>query len=418
MASAGNRPRVIDNERLDIPDFEALSALIYAWTQAAEGMECGVGEGVLSPPAVTYEEVGVGPTRQIRLGNATLYGAQNSAAANNVTAAYPIVYDPTDPNQLQTTIDLTAYANSGGAIWWTVDLVNATLDNRRVWESGYPDGRAVAMLTRQVQRIRWTTSANFNTAPVEAGTWFRAGAFWLPTSGAPTVLWAHAYDWGRQDDLNAFIITGDNTALRWRIGQWLFSEGYNTASNVGRSFGAGRYAAQTAAVTLTILDSDWEFDPQTLEVVTAGSVGFETPPSRGLAQVNTALDAVVSLAPPLAVATIRYTGGAYVIAGSNSPDFSLGISYTSFGAGHKATITLNNIPTGEVIYGFSVQPVGGFGFPDTTIPREAVVGQNQTLPFTGDGTTDMQVEVALFYNGGSYAVVDGDFTFVVYGLRP
>lgn len=283
MPSAGTRVRVVDNERLDIPDYQAIFSLIYGWTQAAEGMIAGVNEGCLSPPAVTYEEVG--PVRQIRLGNATLYGAQNDATSSNLTAAFPVVYDPTDPNQLQSTLDLSSYANAGGAIWWTVDLVNSDLDNRRVWEAGYPDGRAVAMLTRQRQRVRFEATADFNTSPTP-GTWFRMGAFWLPTSGAPTVLWLHAYDYGRQTDLSAFIATGAEAGTRVRIGQWMFSDGYNPASNVGRSFGIGRYAAQLGMVALSMLDSGWVYDPQTLEITSAGTVGFETPPTRGLYQLD------------------------------------------------------------------------------------------------------------------------------------
>lgn len=419
MPSAGTRVRVVDNERLDIPDFQAIFSLIYGWNQAAEGMIAGVNEGCLSPPAVTYEEVG--PVRQIRLGNATLYGAQNDATSSNLTTAYPVVYDPTDPNQLQSTLDLSAYANAGGAIWWTVDLVNSDLDNRRVWESGYPDGRAVAMLTRQRQRVRFAATADFNTSPTP-GTWFRMGAFWLPTSGAPTVLWLHAYDFGGQNDMAPLIAAGTDPATRVRIGQWIFRDGYNPASNSGRSFGIGRYAAQFGMVALSTLDSGWEYDPETLEITSAGTVGFETPPTRGLYQINAALDAINGFGQPVAIFTVRFQGGAYVIANAECPDFAYSISDGAFGSGHKATITLINAPVGEKIVGFSVQPIAGFGFTSSDTPYIAMVAPDQTLPFTGDGATDMQIEVALMYKNtgtyGGYTVVDGSFTLVVYGTRP
>lgn len=362
-------------------------------------------------------------TRQIRLGNCTLYAAQNASSANNTTTAYPVNYDPADPNQLQTTIDLTAYSNAGGAIWWTVDLVNTTLDNRRVWEAGYPDGRAVAMLTRQTQRIRWTTSADFNTAPADPGAWFRAGAFWLPTSGAPTVGWLHAGDWGGQYDLDGLIASGSLFSLYpFRIGRWLLQSGYNPANNVGRSFGAYRMISQLAMRVLTMLDSDYTFDAETLEILTSGTEVFSDQPDRGLKQINAALDAVDGLPQQLAVATVRYQGGNYVIASSSSPDFSLSISDSVMGAGKKATITLLNVPTGTVIYGFTVQPLMSFGITDATSPRIAEVAPDQTLPFTGDDTTDVQIEVGLYRKDtgtyGGYVVENGNFTFVVHGTRP
>ncbi len=286
MPSAGNRVRTVDNERLDKNDFDAIFSLIYAWSQYAQGMGMGVGEGVLSPPSVTYE---AGPPRVIRLGECTLYAAQNDGAATNRAQAYPVNYNPTDPNQLQTTVDITAFSNAEGVLWWTVDLVDAELDNRRVWEAGYPDGRAVAMLTRQSQRVRFTTSADFDTAPATPGTWFRAGAFFLPTSGAPTVVWCHAFDFGFNKDIDGSVGAGADLT-RW-IGQWIFQTGYDTSNNVGRSFGLARMLSQLAMRVLTMIDSDYTFDPETLEILTDGTESFVDQPARGLVQLDADLTA-------------------------------------------------------------------------------------------------------------------------------
>lgn len=282
MPSAGTRVRTVDNERLDKNDFDAIFSLIYGWAQLASGMTDGVAEGVLSPPSVTYEVVG--PVRQIRLGECTLYAAQNEGAATNRAIAYPVVYDPTSANQLQTTVDLSAFSNAQGVLWWTVDLTDTDLDNRRVWEAGYPDGRAVAMLTRQRERIRFTTSADFDTAPAIAGTWYKMGVFFLPTSGAPTVRWGHAFDYGWTTYMNPPSDL-DSFQQRW-VGQWIFQDGYDSADNTGRSFGLPRMLSQLAMYILTMLDSDYTFNPETLEFLTTGSTDFATGPDRGIVQLD------------------------------------------------------------------------------------------------------------------------------------
>ncbi len=288
MPSAGTRVRTVDNERLDKNDFDAIFSLIYGWAQLASGMTDGVAEGVLSPPSVTYEVVG--PVRQIRLGECTLYAAQNEGAATNRAIGYPVVYDPTSANQLQTTVDLSAFSNAQGVIWWTVDLTDTDLDNRRVWEAGYPDGRAVAMLTRQRERIRFTTSADFDTAPAIAGTWYKMGVFFLPTSGAPTVRWGHAFDYGWTTYMNPPSDL-DSFQQRW-VGQWIFQDGYDPADNTGRSFGLPRMLSQLAMYILTMLDSDYTFNPETLEFLTTGSTDFATGPDRGIVQLDADLATV------------------------------------------------------------------------------------------------------------------------------
>lgn len=284
MADVGPRPRVVANQRLGLPQFEAVADFIYAFVQNAAGLEFGVAEGVMSPPAWTYEVVG--PVRQIRLGAFTMYAARNAGAASNLGPGFPFIFDPSLPEQVQSTVDLSAYSNAGFAIWATVDLVDSTLDNARVWESGYPDGRAVAMLTERLQRVRFTATTDIATPPGGGDTWWNIAVGRLPPSGAPTIVWVGALDFDSAEYFQTALATGQEIIGRY-LQQYAFQAGYNPANNDGRSFGVSRVLTLIGMKLLNCISSEYTFDPITMQFTSVNpDASFTGSVPRGLIELD------------------------------------------------------------------------------------------------------------------------------------
>lgn len=277
--------RQIANERWDLPDAAAAIGNLLAETiSRSQAGDIGVAEGVLSRSEVTFETVG--PVYQLRLGGALLYGCKPDATPSNLSTAAPVVYDPTDPNQIQSTVDITAFASgtTNGAIWWSVGQAQTDLENRRLWAAGFPDGQITAMNTRLSPRVTFQTSADLFTPPSDPGTWYRFAAFDFPAApAAPTVVLCHALDFGFENSALA-VAQGTVEATNW-FGQIALAN-RSAVTNSGRSYSVARMFTQFALTFLRTLDSTVDFDAETLELTAPGSSTLTTVPSSGVVQLD------------------------------------------------------------------------------------------------------------------------------------
>ncbi|MCC6596986.1 MAG: hypothetical protein IT477_10800 [Rhodanobacteraceae bacterium] len=298
MPDFGKRIRQVANERWDLPDAAAaLMEIIASTISRAEAGDLGVAEGVLSRSEVEFEEPSPG-VYQLRLGGCLLYGCKPDDTPSNLATALPVLYDPTNTDQIQSTVEITDLDGTEGAIWWSVALAPTDLANRRVWESGYPDGRIQPLLTREYARVTFaaTVGNNFNTPPATPGTWYRFAAVDF-NANPPTVVLCHALDYGFEN--NAFQVAAGTVSANYWLGQVALAN-RDAASNSGRSYSVARLITQLAFSHLTTLDSDITYNVETGELTNDGSgaMTLVTTPTSGvhqLADQSAALAAAVEV---------------------------------------------------------------------------------------------------------------------------
>lgn len=291
MADWGKRIRQVANERWDLPDGAAeIMNLMAESVSRAEAGDLGVGEGVLTRSEVTFEAPST-----LRFGGCLLYGCKPDATPSNLSSAEPVVYDPTNSNQTMPTVDIAGIAGSTGAIWWSVALVPTDLANRRVWETGYPDGRIQPLQTRQYPRITFQLVpdvADFDTPPADPGTWYRFAAVdWTASPADPTVVLCHALDFGFET--RAFDVAAGTVSPYFWLGQVALAN-RDAATNSGRSYSVARLLTTLALSYLKTLDADLEFDEETGEITTESTTDLTEFATLGVQQLNVAVDGLTS----------------------------------------------------------------------------------------------------------------------------
>lgn len=283
-----NTPAFVPREQLSLTDLEALRDAPYLDRMLADAGLMGPCEGILSSASATFEDVDA-ETKLLRFGPMVLAGFKNVGAASDLSSGIVAPFVPTNPDQLQTTVNVVAYEGSTGVLWWRSGLIPSRLGNRRQWQPGFPLGRAIAMNTMLRTRLYFAATADFDTAPDDGNTWYRLASFGYPEGGPPTLRWCHALDLGY--DLSPTIANAKF------LGQSMIAN-HASGSNDGRSYGIARALAVLTNVIMAIKDRDHSWDLETMEITVAGAEDLLARTYRGLKQLDddlTALNSTVTI---------------------------------------------------------------------------------------------------------------------------
>lgn len=392
------RVRQVANERWDLPDAaNAIMELVAEGIARAEAGDLGVAEGVLSRSEVTFEEPSPG-VFQLRFGGCLLYGCKPDDTPSNLSTAAPIVYDPTNPNQIQSTVDITAIENGEGSIWWSVELVPYELANRRIWEEGYPDGRNQPINTRMYPRITFSlvSGANFNTPPGVGGPWYRFAAVDF-NDEPPTTILCHALDYGFE--LTAFDVAAGTVSANFWLGQIALAN-RAAGTNSGRSYSVARLLTTLALIQLTTLDDNTTFNTETGEILTFGATTLLTAPSYGLTQLISRVDGIATTVVNL---EDRYhlaywariaTGPTVTVEGGDAIEGGVTTTVTTGGAG------IVNIVFSSPLASSSSQMSVSHRANDATDPRSftrcAAIATSSVVIYTYGVSNDTPVDRAFY----------------------
>lgn len=396
MANPVAKPRVIADERLDLPDFNAVADLLSAASGQWLANLQGVAEGVLSSCEWTYNNVN--PTHQyIELGAVQLYGAKPDAALSSLADATVVQFDPADPIQAAIAPpNIAGFSGSTCVLWWSAVLVQADTKTRRVWSSGGSDsGDPVPVETRWFPRVVWAVTANFSTPPSGTGPWYRLAAVDFQTA-TPLVCFCHAFDIGFESHALA-VAQSAESYTNWP-GQIAIRQA-STVSEAGRTWGASEIASLLSHIVLLILDNRATFNPQTLQFTSTGFDGLLQVPERGLVQVNDDLDTVIA-SPALNAPCCHYVGEVTYNSGPqtytlvstyDSGIFTVGCSTDTWNYGSgttkKAVLTASPSTGYTVAWLEAMQYSSAYPLPASAQPPLTVVSRSPLL--LGAGAWDV-----------------------------
>ncbi len=276
----GDRVKDIVNLRLSD---KVLAAIVNAPFRADEqnnGALFGACEGVLGAAEPTFE-VSL-PEKRIRFGEMVLVGVQNVSEGSPRATGGVVQYDPTDPHQVTTWVNVASYEGSAGVLWWTPILSDADYGNFYAYAAGFPSGRAMRGHRLSRTRVQFAATTSFGTKPAEGGPWFRLGKFTFPSEGEPVVTFCHAFDQG-------FPFTTEGTNAKFWLGQEMMRN-FSPSGNDGRTFSLSRAFAILVNAILSIKDVNHAYDPVTGIITTAGTQGLLDRVTRGLYQLDTDLE--------------------------------------------------------------------------------------------------------------------------------
>lgn len=204
MGAAGDAVHFVDDERLDIPDAEALQELVYEYAMRALGGLVGAEtSGVLGELAFDTSTPSAVPIPACLFYVAT----EDSGDTTGMRVDGQVIrYDPTDAAQIAlgaqgTTVDVSAYAlaETKAFLWARRVTQDVDTDTRRRWDVGTSDEVAFSAETRTREYVVFGTSANNDTTPDANSGWFKFAQIALWTAGDPTITTIHPFD-----------LTGDN----------------------------------------------------------------------------------------------------------------------------------------------------------------------------------------------------------------
>lgn len=189
---SGDRTRLVEEERFDLPDALSLQDLVYAYLDQALGGLMGFGGGCLSPPKFTLSQVG--PSYFLALGAFAFYHSEQSLTDDAGTTykgwkGRTLFHKPADSGNIPaasklnyTTVKaaaevafagpgLTPFSSAGcyPFIWARPILVNADSDARRQWNLGAGSEQPVTMTTRQRIRCEFSFGTSNTAAPADDG---------------------------------------------------------------------------------------------------------------------------------------------------------------------------------------------------------------------------------------------------------
>lgn len=139
--SGADAVRVVSDERLDIPDFDAatfglnseqLSRVLGMWGGLVEGT--GYYQGCVSKPSTSYDT----GTKFLTINGFALYQSGSAASPSASGAGRVIAYDPTQQWQMALTgVDLSAFSPSTSCVVWALPgTTTSTLETRKRWLPG------------------------------------------------------------------------------------------------------------------------------------------------------------------------------------------------------------------------------------------------------------------------------------------
>lgn len=203
QTSAGNEPRVVSDERLDLPDFNSVSASGQGALLAALG-------GAIGPYLASIYPYGGcasilttswdGGTKFLTINEGLFYQGGTLASPVSAPSGRFVVYDPTgSAAQIAagTGIDLTgeAAASTPCIVWATRNVTQSALELRKRWLPGATAESSFATNTRNVEIVEFTvTAATFSGAGAVTTVIAPPSSAWFPIlkitawpAGVPTV---------------------------------------------------------------------------------------------------------------------------------------------------------------------------------------------------------------------------------------
>lgn len=170
QTGTGNQPRLVSDERLDLPDYNAGSTLIQATLLAALGGVIGPNASYLFPFGGCASLITTswdGGTKFLSINGGLLYQGGTLASPSTGPSGRFIAYDPTSAAQVAagTGIDLTAEAAGSTTciIWATRTTTTSALELRKRWLPGATAESSFATNTRTVEIVTfYVTEATFN----------------------------------------------------------------------------------------------------------------------------------------------------------------------------------------------------------------------------------------------------------------
>lgn len=209
QTGVGNQPRLVSDERLDLPDFNAVSSLMQTSDLAMMGGAIGPATsvnsfgGCASLIAYTWD----GGTKFLTIGGGIFFQGGNLSSPATAPSGRFIVYDPTGSAAqiaAATGVDLTSEAAGSTTciIWATRSTTTSALEMRKRWLPGATEETSFATQTRTVEIVEFlVTNATFNgSGQVTAFTsppsteWFPILKITAWPAGVPTVATISYWD--------------------------------------------------------------------------------------------------------------------------------------------------------------------------------------------------------------------------------
>lgn len=249
-----------DDERLDKPDALALQVLGYEALADDLGGLLGECSGVIGWPTF-----GTTPTSAITIGECVLVGSRRRSGSTNRPRAVIHPYNPLSTYQSgSTTVDVSAYdaADQLAYIWFARTEMLADIASRRKFAAGVES--TFNPNTRKRTRIIFGTSLDTATPPDEDNDWYVFAQIVSWAGSVPTIEPFHPFEPGN--------LAGAGDTNDAKIAKTLVDSGALT--DPGVRLGFPEYLDVLRRAQLMQLDSDWTFDPDTGEVLTAGTVSI------------------------------------------------------------------------------------------------------------------------------------------------
>ena len=200
---AVDRVNLVDDERFDIPDAQALQELVSEYVVRMVG---GLFGGAHKPGDSSTLTVS-GSLNTITFDTSTLSATamtskcmllnfrQNSTGDDEGQVVW---YDPSDVGA-QTTIDLSSFQAGSLTpfIWAKRFTIPTDADTRRKWVS--PAETVFSLATRQRHRVEWAAEVGDRRVSTGDNQWFvvaQIESWSIPVSGVPTIRTWHPFDAG------------------------------------------------------------------------------------------------------------------------------------------------------------------------------------------------------------------------------
>lgn len=227
-AGNGERVRLVSQERLDLPDTNALQTLVYKYVSRAMGAVLGPGSGVLSAPKFKVDSnspftftflSGFQAWDAWEDGYPSFPGPGSPVSADNTANLLRggvVTMDLTTPGQ-SATIDLSGVSSAHGCVIWGKRAeFNGELDTRRKWDTTTQDEIAFSTETRVSNRVDFAVTEITSANPLDVGAINPPASWpddhWFPIlvsngnfSGSMNKIWAfrpvNAWDSFAEDHL-------------------------------------------------------------------------------------------------------------------------------------------------------------------------------------------------------------------------
>ena len=208
-----DRVKLYDNERLDIPDAQALQELVYEYVMRMAGGLMGHNSGLLTKPLLSADVT----TGFITIKPCLLYKSAQTGTDESTTTGEVVRYDPSNSHQTgNATLNSVPIPTAVGA--YTLHAAVTTVDtdsaSRKHWDEAGSSETTTSVDTRSKSRTAFVLSQNktesgyFPIAFVGASedNFQVNGSYYIPTN------WTYIYAW------DAGLEHGDSGYRGWDYG--------------------------------------------------------------------------------------------------------------------------------------------------------------------------------------------------------